>query len=237
MLQHLLLVLIVPPLALLGLPRAHGARRPRPRAHAVAPGHVGPGVGAMWLWHAPTLCNAAAQSGAVHRMQEPTLVAHGARVLVAGLSPRPRTAHRAAGRRSSTSSPPASRAPSWASWSRSRPSRCARYTCARSTAWASCPLCAGAGGSRRRRTSRSAACSCGCRRASCTSSAILAMLGRFYRDGTRRRTRARGRRSRRDAYEGWNVTEARARRRGPRRGRRGSRSASRSSRGASSARW
>jgi cytochrome c oxidase assembly factor CtaG len=77
MLQHLLLVLVVPPLALLGLAErdeAHDARRKR-RNVSVACWAMG--VGAMWLWHAPTLCNAAAQSDAVHRLQEVSLVAMG----------------------------------------------------------------------------------------------------------------------------------------------------------------
>jgi len=79
MLQHLLLVLIVPPLALLGVGPALRGR---------APGRVGRlllrpvvawglGVGAMWLWHEQTLCNAAAQSAAVHRVQELSLLVMG----------------------------------------------------------------------------------------------------------------------------------------------------------------
>jgi cytochrome c oxidase assembly factor CtaG len=71
MLQHLLLVLAVPPLVLLGLAPASGRRR-LPTLVA-----WGMGVGAMWLWHAPTLCNAAATSPLVHRVQEGTLVAMG----------------------------------------------------------------------------------------------------------------------------------------------------------------
>ena len=68
MLQHLLLMLAVPPLLLVGLPgsRASGAE---PSSEARLPfrqaAHVGPwllGVGAMWIWHQPALCNAAAQS-------------------------------------------------------------------------------------------------------------------------------------------------------------------------------
>src|SRR5207253_844730 len=37
----------------------------------------GLGVSAMWLWHAPTLCNAAANSAAMHRVQELTLLSMG----------------------------------------------------------------------------------------------------------------------------------------------------------------
>jgi cytochrome c oxidase assembly factor CtaG len=79
MLQHLLLVLVVPPLALLGL-------APVLRDHP--PGRVGRillrpviawglGVGAMWLWHEQTLCNAASQSAVIHRVQELSLVVMG----------------------------------------------------------------------------------------------------------------------------------------------------------------
>jgi cytochrome c oxidase assembly factor CtaG len=75
MLQHLLLVLIVPPLALLGLPeREHDAAPVGTRSLVLT---WGMGVGAMWLWHAPTLCNAAGQSELVHRIQEATLLLMG----------------------------------------------------------------------------------------------------------------------------------------------------------------
>jgi cytochrome c oxidase assembly factor CtaG len=75
MLQHLLLVLAVPPLVLLATgERALGARR-RGLPTVVA---WGLGVGAMWLWHAPTLCNAAATSPLVHRVQEGSLLLMGA---------------------------------------------------------------------------------------------------------------------------------------------------------------
>jgi cytochrome c oxidase assembly factor CtaG len=90
MLQHLLLVLVVPPLLLLGFepsgqPSATGNRR-RVRIPAVVP--WGLGVGAMWLWHAPTLCNAASQSALVHRVQEVSLLAMGAAFFWPVLSPR-----------------------------------------------------------------------------------------------------------------------------------------------------
>jgi cytochrome c oxidase assembly factor CtaG len=94
MLQHLLLVLIVPPLALLGLPPravASAGAGPAP-ARALRPPPLlltwGMGVGAMWLWHAPTLCNAAAQSQLVHRLQEATLVAMGLAFWYPVLAPR-----------------------------------------------------------------------------------------------------------------------------------------------------
>jgi putative membrane protein len=70
MLQHLLLVLAVPPLALLAL----GDQATRRVPTIVA---WGLGVGAMWLWHAPSLCDAAATSPLVHRVQEGSLLAMG----------------------------------------------------------------------------------------------------------------------------------------------------------------
>jgi cytochrome c oxidase assembly factor CtaG len=74
MVQHLLLVLVVPPLALLALePRAPSGRRRLPPIVA-----WGLGVGAMWLWHARALCDAAATSTLVHRVQEGSLLAMGA---------------------------------------------------------------------------------------------------------------------------------------------------------------
>jgi putative membrane protein len=77
MLQHLLLMLAVPPLVLLGLPREHDSARPREWS---ALGYGGPwaaGVGAMWIWHARTLCNAAAVSTAVQWVQTGSLVVLG----------------------------------------------------------------------------------------------------------------------------------------------------------------
>jgi putative membrane protein len=87
MLQHLLLVLVVPPLALLGLPERKGGGSPVSTRSLVVT--WGMGVGAMWLWHAPTLCNAAAQSDLVHRVQEATLVLMGLAFWLPVLSPDP----------------------------------------------------------------------------------------------------------------------------------------------------
>jgi cytochrome c oxidase assembly factor CtaG len=93
MLQHLLLVLVVPPLALLGLPAFPGpsltlgaGERAMRRFPLLVSWAMG--VGAMWLWHAPTLCNAAAQSALVHRVQEATLVAMGIAFFWPVLAPR-----------------------------------------------------------------------------------------------------------------------------------------------------
>jgi putative membrane protein len=77
MLQHLLLVLIVPPLALLGFDALKSPPAAGQRMHLPAPLAWLCGVGAMWLWHMPTLCNAAASNALTHRVQEITLLAMG----------------------------------------------------------------------------------------------------------------------------------------------------------------
>jgi cytochrome c oxidase assembly factor CtaG len=74
MLQHLLLVLVVPPLALLGFESFSESGWTRRMPPVVAWGF---GVGAMWLWHAPALCDAASQNPIVHRLQELSLLAMG----------------------------------------------------------------------------------------------------------------------------------------------------------------
>jgi putative membrane protein len=77
MLQHLLLVLGVPPLVFLGLPRTRRRAHP-PGAGVVAYGGAWlAGVGAMWIWHAPVLCNAAAVSTTVQWCQTGSLLAMG----------------------------------------------------------------------------------------------------------------------------------------------------------------
>ncbi|HEY1791771.1 MAG TPA: cytochrome c oxidase assembly protein [Opitutaceae bacterium] len=77
MLQHIALLLVVPALALLGLPRAQSlALRPRAAGHPVVAWVAG--VGAMWVWHAPALCNAAVTSGPVHALQTVSLLLLGA---------------------------------------------------------------------------------------------------------------------------------------------------------------
>jgi putative membrane protein len=89
MLQHLLLVLAVPALLLLSVTQVEsGVAAPRsglfPPVIAWAFG-----VGAMWLWHAPTLCNAAAALPAIHRLQELTLLGMGTVFWWPILAPRP----------------------------------------------------------------------------------------------------------------------------------------------------
>jgi putative membrane protein len=76
MAQHILLLLIVPALLLLSLPRRCSlAVGPRVCAHPFV-GWLA-GVGAMWFWHAPALCNAAVGSRPVHALQIVSLLALG----------------------------------------------------------------------------------------------------------------------------------------------------------------
>lgn len=76
MLTHILLLLIVPAMLLLGLPRSRSlAVLPRTLGHPL----IGwaSGVGAMWFWHVPSLCNAAASSPAVQAVQTGSLLVLG----------------------------------------------------------------------------------------------------------------------------------------------------------------
>jgi cytochrome c oxidase assembly factor CtaG len=77
MLQHILLLLIVPALLLMSLPHwvSLGSR-----SWLLANPFVGwtAGVGAMWLWHARLLCNAAVSSEFVRAMQICSLLLLGA---------------------------------------------------------------------------------------------------------------------------------------------------------------
>jgi putative membrane protein len=76
MAQHIVLLLIVPALLWLSLPRSLSlAAGPRFLAHPL-PGWLA-GVGAMWLWHAPALCNAAVASRPVHLLQTVSLIVLG----------------------------------------------------------------------------------------------------------------------------------------------------------------
>src|SRR5262245_32792693 len=65
MLQHILLLLIVPALLLMSLPHSVSLGS---RSRLIANPFVGwiAGVGAMWLWHARPLCNAAVSSQVVN---------------------------------------------------------------------------------------------------------------------------------------------------------------------------
>jgi cytochrome c oxidase assembly factor CtaG len=67
------LLLIVPLLLILSLPPALSLRSGPRLLRNPFVGWLA-GVGAMWFWHAPTLCNAAASSGAVHALQTGSLL-------------------------------------------------------------------------------------------------------------------------------------------------------------------
>src|SRR5260370_11822865 len=76
MLQHILLVLIVPALLVLSLPRSFSLHSPFAYFTHPLIGGIG-GVGAMWLWHGPALCNAAATSRGVSAIQTISLLLMG----------------------------------------------------------------------------------------------------------------------------------------------------------------
>jgi putative membrane protein len=76
MVQHILLVLIVPALLLLSLPRSFSLGSAFANVTHPFLGWAA-GVGAMWLWHAPSLCNAAATSAAVSTIQTTSLLVMG----------------------------------------------------------------------------------------------------------------------------------------------------------------
>ena len=68
MVQHILLLLVVPALLLMSLPRSLSlVQRPWILAHPLVGWAAG--VGAMWIWHAPALCNAAVSSRPVYALQ------------------------------------------------------------------------------------------------------------------------------------------------------------------------
>ena len=121
MLQHLLLLLAVPPLVLLGLPAGperHAARRRRTRRRRAsdyaAPWLAGVG-GDVDLARADALQRGGREHG-VQWLQTALARRDGARVLAADPLAARSGSLRAASRRSSTCSPPASRAPCWGSW-------------------------------------------------------------------------------------------------------------------------
>ena len=87
MVQHILLVLIVPALLLLSLPRSFALNALlAPLTHPLF--GWGAGVGAMWLWHAPALCNAAATSRIVSATQTTSLLVMGSLFWWQVLAPR-----------------------------------------------------------------------------------------------------------------------------------------------------
>lgn len=87
MTQHILLLLFIPGLTLLSLPadfsvasgRSSEARTARSSAPVGATSVLGwiAGVGAMWFWHVPQLCNAAASTSSIHALQTVSLLGMG----------------------------------------------------------------------------------------------------------------------------------------------------------------
>jgi putative membrane protein len=87
MMQHIVLLLIVPALVLMSLPRSVSlALRPRFLCHPVVAWMSG--VGAMWLWHARPLCDAAVSSTPVYALQAFSLLVLGAVFWRQTLAPR-----------------------------------------------------------------------------------------------------------------------------------------------------
>jgi len=87
MTQHTLLLLAVPAMALMALPEK--VRAPRALARLLHPAFCWAcGVGGMWVWHVPALCNAAAESRAVSGVQTLSLLALGAAFWWQLLAPR-----------------------------------------------------------------------------------------------------------------------------------------------------
>jgi putative membrane protein len=83
MLQHVLLTLVVPLLALSSIPPTRGketwgASQPETAGHTIWAAPWAAGVGAMWIWHAPSLCNAAATIDSVWAFQTVSLLVMGA---------------------------------------------------------------------------------------------------------------------------------------------------------------
>jgi putative membrane protein len=84
MVQHLLLVLLVPPLLWLGIPpqlARRMVRRPAVRAVQRACGQPLvawlAGAGAMWIWHLPALYNAALRQHSLHLVEHASLLTMG----------------------------------------------------------------------------------------------------------------------------------------------------------------
>jgi len=87
MVQHILLVLAAPAFVLMALPE--GWRVPHWMERMLHPAACWAcGVGAMWIWHAPVLCDAAATSRAVSGVQSVTLLLMGAAFWWQLLAPR-----------------------------------------------------------------------------------------------------------------------------------------------------
>jgi cytochrome c oxidase assembly factor CtaG len=75
MLQHLLLLLVVPAFALLAMPESNSGPLARFRVHPFG-GWIA-GLSAMWIWHERTLCNAATTTATVRVIQISSLLVLG----------------------------------------------------------------------------------------------------------------------------------------------------------------
>lgn len=93
MTQHILLLLIVPGLVLLSLPefapkRGTTRRRSTTTWSRTVSAWVA-GIGAMWFWHAPAACDAAATVPSIHALQTITLLGAGLAFWWPIIGPRP----------------------------------------------------------------------------------------------------------------------------------------------------
>jgi len=76
MAQHILLLLVIPALLLMGLPAQVSLPNPWHLLATPITGWIA-GMGAMWIWHVPFMCNAAVISPAIHTLQTISLLALG----------------------------------------------------------------------------------------------------------------------------------------------------------------
>jgi cytochrome c oxidase assembly factor CtaG len=87
MAQHIMLLLVIPALLLLSLPPSTSLdARPQTLGNPFLGWAAG--VGSMWLWHMPALCNAAVYSRPVHALQTSSLLILGAMFWRQILAPR-----------------------------------------------------------------------------------------------------------------------------------------------------
>ena len=83
MLQHLLLILVIPPLLLVGLPRLPSAPAGRAGDWLSCAGRLRPspvaawfvGIGTMWVWHLPALYNATLANEDIHVVEHLSFLA------------------------------------------------------------------------------------------------------------------------------------------------------------------
>ncbi|MEP6668613.1 MAG: cytochrome c oxidase assembly protein [Chthoniobacter sp.] len=87
MAQHILLLLVAPALALLGLPASFSVSRLFRFLTYPIVGWIS-GVGAMWFWHVPSLCSAAAISPTMFTVQTISLLSLGSAFWWQVLAPR-----------------------------------------------------------------------------------------------------------------------------------------------------